>query len=116
MLVLRALGLMWVGEAEGGIAGLGAQALSKRIHYGKFVAEAKFRAKPQEYAALIRQKDTDALMALLTDEAQEAKVLPLHFSHPETALFPEVALLLRQLVSSESQCIPSQHLMGVCVS
>ncbi|BDA47666.1 Chorismate mutase 1, chloroplastic [Coccomyxa sp. Obi] len=51
------------------------QALSKRIHYGKFVAEAKFRAKPQEYAALIRQKNTDGLMALLTDEAQEAKVV-----------------------------------------
>ena len=79
MLVRRALqacaDVGW--GTEIGIAGLGAQALSKRIHYGKFVAEAKFRAKPQEYAALIRQKDTDALMALLTDEAQEAKVLPL---------------------------------------
>ena len=54
-----------------------AQALSKRIHYGKFVAEAKFRARPQEYARLIRQRDSDALMALLTDEAVEAKVHPL---------------------------------------
>jgi hypothetical protein len=52
------------------------QALSKRIHYGKFVAEAKFRARPQEYARLIRQRDTDGLMALLTDEAVEAKVQP----------------------------------------
>lgn len=62
-----------------------AQALSKRIHYGKFVAEAKFRAKPQEYAALIRQKDTDGLMALLTDEVQEAKVLPREILFPQTA-------------------------------
>ncbi len=58
-------------------SGLRAQALSKRIHYGKFVAEAKFRARPQEYARLIRQRDSDALMALLTDEAVEAKVHPL---------------------------------------
>ncbi|CAL5417078.1 unnamed protein product [Camellia sinensis] len=30
------------------------QALSKRIHYGKFVAEAKFRASPDAYEAAIR--------------------------------------------------------------
>lgn len=52
-----------------------AQALSKRIHYGKFVAEAKFRAQPQEYSELIRAQDADGLMALLTDEAVEAKVI-----------------------------------------
>ena len=50
------------------------QALSKRIHYGKFVAEAKFRAQPEEYGALIRQRDAAGLMRLLTDEAVEAKV------------------------------------------
>lgn len=30
------------------------QALSKRIHYGKFVAEAKFQASPDAYKAAIR--------------------------------------------------------------
>lgn len=30
------------------------QVLSKRIHYGKFVAEAKFRASPDDYEAAIR--------------------------------------------------------------
>lgn len=30
------------------------QALSKRIHYGKFVAEAKFQASPDEYQAAIK--------------------------------------------------------------
>ena len=30
------------------------QAISKRIHYGKFVAEAKFQAQPEEYGKLIR--------------------------------------------------------------
>ena len=55
--------------------GLGvAQALSKRIHYGKFVAEAKFLANREEYSSLIRQQDADGLMRLLTDEAVEAKV------------------------------------------
>jgi len=50
------------------------QALSKRIHYGKFVAEAKFLAKREEYSSLIRARDADGLMKLLTDEAVEAKV------------------------------------------
>lgn len=30
------------------------QVLSKRIHYGKFVAEAKFRASPDHFRAAIR--------------------------------------------------------------
>lgn len=53
---------------------VGAQALSKRIHYGKFVAEAKFLAQRDEYSSLIRQHDADGLMQLLTDEAVETKV------------------------------------------
>jgi len=51
------------------------QALSKRIHYGKFVAEAKFRAKPEEYTALIEAQDAEGLMALLTDVKVEQKVV-----------------------------------------
>ncbi|XP_071735071.1 chorismate mutase 1, chloroplastic-like [Rutidosis leptorrhynchoides] len=42
------------------------QALSKRIHYGKFVAEAKFRASSSDYEAAIRAQDRKKLMALLT--------------------------------------------------
>jgi len=42
------------------------QALSKRIHYGKFVAEAKFRATPDAYKAAIRAQDRARLMELLT--------------------------------------------------
>ncbi|KAL8088858.1 hypothetical protein AgCh_038573 [Apium graveolens] len=42
------------------------QALSKRIHYGKFVAEAKFRASPDSYEAAIRRQDRAQLMDLLT--------------------------------------------------
>lgn len=51
------------------------QALSKRIHYGKFVAEAKYRAQPDQYSALIRAGDAAGLMALLTDEAVEQRVV-----------------------------------------
>ncbi|KAI8472908.1 MAG: chorismate mutase [Monoraphidium minutum] len=51
------------------------QALSTRIHYGKFVAEAKFRARPEAYASLIRAGDAAGLMALLTDEPQERRVV-----------------------------------------
>ncbi|KAL3526557.1 hypothetical protein ACH5RR_011213 [Cinchona calisaya] len=42
------------------------QTLSKRIHYGKFVAEAKYQASPDVYRAAIRAQDKTQLMALLT--------------------------------------------------
>ncbi|ORZ36268.1 chorismate mutase, partial [Catenaria anguillulae PL171] len=51
------------------------QALSKRIHYGKYIAEAKFLADPEGYTKLIRARDTAGLMALLTNEAVEEKLL-----------------------------------------
>lgn len=47
------------------------QALSRRINYGRYVAEVKFRGDQQRYTALIRSKDKDALMKLLTSEAQD---------------------------------------------
>ncbi|XP_057948310.1 chorismate mutase 3, chloroplastic [Malania oleifera] len=50
------------------------QALSKRIHYGKFVAEAKFRESPAIYDAAIKVQDRAQLMALLTYETVEEAV------------------------------------------
>jgi len=51
------------------------QSLSKRIHYGKFVAEAKFLAQTEEYTKLIKAQDADGIMALLTDLPQEKRVI-----------------------------------------
>jgi chorismate mutase len=51
------------------------QALSKRIHYGKFVAEAKFRESPGLYEPAIKAQDKDWLMRLLTFELVEKSVL-----------------------------------------
>lgn len=50
------------------------QALSKRIHYGKFVAEAKFRGSPELYEVAIRSQDKEQLMNLLTFESVETAV------------------------------------------
>ena len=50
------------------------QALSKRIHYGKFVAEAKYRAHPEQYEQLIRNRDHAAIMSTLTNKDVEKKV------------------------------------------
>ncbi|XP_074276526.1 chorismate mutase 2-like [Silene latifolia] len=50
------------------------QTLSRRIHFGKYVAEVKFRSDPQGYSAAIRAKDKDTLMKFLTDEKVEAMV------------------------------------------
>ncbi|WOL07788.1 hypothetical protein Cni_G16537 [Canna indica] len=47
------------------------QALSRRIHYGKFVAEAKFRQSPDLYEPAIRAQDRDQLINLLTYDTVE---------------------------------------------
>jgi len=54
------------------------QALSKRVHYGKFVAEAKFLAQREEYSDLIRRQDSGAIMGLLTNKAVEQQVWMYH--------------------------------------
>jgi chorismate mutase len=51
------------------------QALSRRVHYGKFVAESKYRSDPEGYQRLVEADDTDGVMRLLTDDVVEAKVL-----------------------------------------
>ncbi|KAI3722428.1 hypothetical protein L2E82_33466 [Cichorium intybus] len=51
------------------------QILSKRIHYGKFVAEAKYRASPDDFEAAIRAQDRGKLMDLLIYPAVEAAVM-----------------------------------------
>jgi len=51
------------------------QALSKRIHYGKFVAESKCRACPDRFDPLILRRDADALREAITDVEVEQAVL-----------------------------------------
>lgn len=51
------------------------QALSRRIHFGKFVAESKFQQETERFVALIRNKDEDGINAAITNAAVEKKVL-----------------------------------------
>lgn len=51
------------------------QALSRRIHFGKFVAESKFRQDEEKMAELIRAKDTEGILSLITKPAVEKQVL-----------------------------------------
>lgn len=51
------------------------QALSRRIHFGKFVAESKFQEETEELVALIRAGDRKGIDAAITNEAVELKVL-----------------------------------------
>jgi len=51
------------------------QALSKRIHCGKFVAESKFLSDKEEFIALINAKDKAAIMNKITNKAVEEKLL-----------------------------------------
>lgn len=51
------------------------QALSKRIHYGKFVAESKYRSDPEGFQRLVDAGDANGVMELLTNEKVEEQVL-----------------------------------------
>jgi chorismate mutase len=51
------------------------QALSRRVHYGKFVAESKYRSDPDAYQKLVDDNNAEGVMALLTNASVEKKVL-----------------------------------------
>ncbi len=51
------------------------QALSRRVHFGKFVAEAKFCQETERFVALIKAKDREGIDAAITDKTVEHKVL-----------------------------------------
>jgi len=51
------------------------QAISKRIHYGKFVAECKYREAPEVFQDVIGRHDTNGINRLITNEKVEERVL-----------------------------------------
>jgi chorismate mutase len=51
------------------------QALSRRVHFGKFVAESKFRTETDRFVAMIRIGDREGIGRAITDEKVEQKVL-----------------------------------------
>ena len=51
------------------------QALSRRIHFGKFVAESKFQQEPERFVKLIREGDREGIDAAITNAKVEKKVL-----------------------------------------
>ncbi|KAH7328039.1 chorismate mutase [Stachybotrys elegans] len=51
------------------------QALSRRIHYGKFVAESKFRSDQENYIRMIKAEDREGIAESITNRAVEKKVL-----------------------------------------
>ncbi|GJN80976.1 chorismate mutase aro7 [Purpureocillium lilacinum] len=51
------------------------QALSRRIHFGKFVAESKFRSDPEKYTRMIRASDREGIAASITNSAVEQTIL-----------------------------------------
>lgn len=51
------------------------QSLSRRIHFGMFVAEAKFQADRELYTKLIKARDVDGIVANITNAAVEEKIL-----------------------------------------
>ena len=90
-----------------------AQALSKRVHYGKFVAEAKFLAQRQEYTELIRRQDSAAIMDLLTNKVVEKQVRTVHClpctSTSSVRLWPPRRFFQREPVPPPTPPSPPTH-------
>ena len=51
------------------------QALSRRIHFGKFVAESKFQQETERFVKMIRLDDRKGIDEAITDAKVEKKVL-----------------------------------------
>ncbi|KAI1093044.1 chorismate mutase [Rostrohypoxylon terebratum] len=51
------------------------QALSRRIHFGKFVAESKFQSDPEKYTKMIKAGDRNGIGESITNAAVEKQVL-----------------------------------------
>lgn len=51
------------------------QSISRRIHFGKFVAEAKYQLDKQLYTKLIKEKDIESIEKSITNSAVEQKIL-----------------------------------------
>ena len=51
------------------------QALSKRIHYGKYVAESKYLSDKKGYESIILKRDKEAILKKITNEDVEEKLL-----------------------------------------
>lgn len=54
---------------------LAIQALSRRIHFGKFVAESKFQSETERFVKLIKAEDRKGIDEAITNAAVEKKVL-----------------------------------------
>lgn len=51
------------------------QALSRRVHFGKFVAESKFRTETEKFVKMIKEGDKKGIDEAITNKAVEEKVL-----------------------------------------
>ncbi|KAL9109194.1 MAG: hypothetical protein Q9227_006119 [Pyrenula ochraceoflavens] len=51
------------------------QALSRRVHFGKFVAESKFQKETEKFVDLIKREDRKGIDAAITDSRVEQMVL-----------------------------------------
>ena len=51
------------------------QDLSRRVHYGNYVAEAKFQEDPEGYSELIKARNTEGIMERLTNLNVERDLL-----------------------------------------
>lgn len=81
------------------------QALSRRVHYGKFVAESKYRSDPVAYEKLVEAGDAQGVMKLLTNAEVEEKVL--RRSRMKAATYGREPLMLPEIEGVEKSDVTS---------
>lgn len=103
------------------------QAISRRIHFGMFVAEAKYQAEKPKFISLIKARDSSGIEKAITNSAVEEKVLErlqaksraygtdpsLHYSHnPQSKADPKiVSQLYKDYVIPLTKAIEVDYLL-----
>ena len=82
------------------------QTLSRRIHYGKFVAESKYQQAPERFAPAIRERDEEQLHAIITKpEVEEAVLERVH---------DKASTYTRELATAPyGHCVPAETIVEI---
>lgn len=102
------------------------QALSKRVHYGKVVAESKFRRDPAAFEEAVRRGDADRIATAITDLPVEEAVLArvkrkadtycreLTPTNPDVPLADAVATIYARWIIPMNKDVQVQYLLQCC--
>jgi len=90
------------------------QALSRRIHFGKFVAESKFQTETERFVKLIKEEDRQGIDDAITNAAVEKKVLErLRLKAKTYGTDPDMGANASSKVNADA--VVAMYKVGLCV-